>query len=406
VTDVILIVAITVVVVLLARRAPRIRDAAARMLAGEAGSFMVRGLTRRGTRLRNTAELQAVVSRLAMITRLNLPLVSALRAAGESEPGPAGRTSKDMARLIDAGSPVSAALSTAFRGCPDTLTAVLRRAEVCGQLARALDEQERLIARGLDLQLNVTDHARHAVAYAILMTLFVGGVVAWIMVFLVPKFRAIFEDYDTPLPAITVAFIDAADWMVMYGWIILAVVALVAVTVAFLRNRRSEGEKTGSIRRLIAAVRWAIPVTRALDFGLGMAEAVRSVAHGIRIGSPTTFSETLPGVVSTTNRLRTRLAEFSRCVSDGEAPHKAAARAQLGEVFVCALDMVERGADADRVLGFAADYYEAIARRWWHALTAVCGPLVTLALAVLVGFVALALFLPIVTLINAVAESI
>ena len=75
-------------------------------------------------------------------------------------------------------------------------------------------------------------------------------------------------------------------------------------------------------------------------------------------------------------------------------------------MFVSALKMVERGEDAERVLGHAADYYEAIALRWWHAVSAASGPLVTLLIAGMVAFVALSLFLPLVTLIDAVADSI
>ena len=68
--------------------------------------------------------------------------------------------------------------------------------------------------------------------------------------------------------------------------------------------------------------------------------------------------------------------------------------------------MVERGEDPERVLGHAADYYEAIAYRWWHALAAVSGPVVTLAIAAIVGFIALALFLPLIALINAASEAL
>ena len=73
---------------------------------------------------------------------------------------------------------------------------------------------------------------------------------------------------------------------------------------------------------------------------------------------------------------------------------------------VCALQMVEHGDDPQRVLSHAAAYYEAIAYRWWHALVAISGPLVTLVIAIMVGFVALALFMPLVALINTVADAI
>ena len=137
-----------------------------------------------------------------------------------------------------------------------------------------------------------------------------------------------------------------------------------------------------------------------------MAKAIRAMALSIRSGSERSFADALPSVVSTTNHLRNRLDDFAQAVAGGVAPAQAAQEAALGDMFVAALRMVERGEDPEVVLGHAADYYEAIAHRWWHALTAISGPLVTLVLAALVGFVALALFTPLVVLINTVSESI
>jgi type II secretory pathway component PulF len=114
----------------------------------------------------------------------------------------------------------------------------------------------------------------------------------------------------------------------------------------------------------------------------------------------------LTSTVGTTNHLRYRLTGFVQEVQAGVVPHQAAQNAKLGDVFISALRMVERGEDATRVLNHAADYYEAIALRWWQAVSVVTGPLVTLLIAGVVGFVALAMFLPLVTLINTVADTV
>jgi len=137
-----------------------------------------------------------------------------------------------------------------------------------------------------------------------------------------------------------------------------------------------------------------------------MAKAIRAVAMGFRSGYDLSQAHTLPDVVCPTNHLKVRLHHFVQLISGGTAPSQAAGEAKLGDVFVAALRMVERGEDPDRVLAHAADYYEAIGYRWYHALMAVSGPVVTLALAAIVGFITVALFTPLVTLINSVTESI
>jgi type II secretory pathway component PulF len=388
------------------RLAPKIKDTVAWLLSGEQGSLMSGGFMPRGSRLRQTVEFQSVVSRLALITRLNLPLCSALEAAAKGESRRMGRMLQEMSRSIGTGVSVSAALEAACRGYPVQVAAILRRAEECGQLRQALAEQELMMAANIDAQSRSTAHTRHAVAYATIMVLFAVLMVSGIAIVVMPKFRDIFSDYDAPLPAITLMLIDAASWFGAYGWIVLVVALLIVSGVVFVCARARAGDETGIVARIVAALRWAMPITRTLDYGLGMEKAIRSMALGIRTGSPTAFADTLPSVVRVTNHLRRRLADFARGISGGVAPHQAAQDAKLGDVLVCALEMVERGEDPERVLGHAADYYGAIAYRWWHALAAVSDPLVTLAMAAMVGFIALALFLPLIALIDVVSEGL
>lgn len=402
--DAMLIVTVPAAVVVLACVALKVMDSIVWLVSGEQGGLMSGGFMPKDPRIRRTIELQSIVSRLALITRLNLPLCAALEAAAQGESRRTGRILREIGRLIGTGVPVSAALESACRGCPVQLTAALRRAEQCGQLRQALADQERLMAAGIDLRLRSTAHTRHAVAYATVMVLFAASMMSGIMIIVVPKFRQIFLDFDAPLPGMTVMLIDIASWLAGYGWVFLVVVLLSVSGVVLVCVRAGAGEETGIIARTVATLRWALPITRSLDYGLGMEKAIRSVALGIRTGSPTTFAGTLPSVVRATNHLRCRLAEFVRGISDGVAPHRAAQDAKLGDVFVCALEMVEHGEDPERVLGHAADYYGAIAYRWWHALAAVSGPLVTLALAAMVGFIAIALFSPLIALIDAVSE--
>jgi len=398
-----LILAVTAFV-LAVRFLPNALDAIAQSASGEPASLMPRGVMPLGLRLCRTFELQVIVSRLAMITRLNLPLSSALAAAAKNEPRRRAQVFRTMGQMVGSGVPVSDALQATLRGCPDQLVTTLRRAEALGQLPRALVEQERAIATTLDVYMRSTRHARHAAAYAALMVLIAAAVISYHMIVVVPRFRDIFLDFDVALPPVTTALVGAAQWIVPNGLFVL--LALVVLMLMFAIARRLEREGDGPASRTVAALRWMLPVTRSVDYGLGMARAIRAMALSMRSGSAQSFACSLPAAVSSTNHLRRRLDHFARAIAGGVAPAQAAQEAGLGDVFVCALRMVERGEDPQRVLGHAADYYEAIAQRWWHALMALSGPLVTLAIAALVGFIAVALFTPLVTLINAVAESI
>ena len=57
----------------------------------------------------------------------------------------------------------------------------------------------------------------------------------------------------------------------------------------------------------------------------------------------------------------------------------------------------------DAALRYAADYHEAVMSRCWIVMQNLAWPVTTLAVATVVGFVVVAMFLPLVTLINSVA---
>ncbi len=404
--DAVLIVVLPTAAVVLMRLVSRIRDNGVWVLSGEERSLMLRRFIGKGISLRRTVDFQAVVLRLALISRLNLPLASALKAASESESGRTARVLMEISRLLNQGIPISKALETSLPGCPPQFTATLRRAEACGQLTEALAQEERALAAAVDLRLRSTAHTQHAIKYSLLMIVFTTAMVSWSVIFIIPKFQKIFADFDATLPPITIMLNNIAYWFVRFGWTLLPVGVLAALIVLFVLVRQRAGTEVGIITRMVAGIRWANPITRTLDYGLGMAKAVRSIKLSIRAGSPNTFSDSLPSVVSASNHLRHRLTVFTRSIEVGVSPPQAAQQAKLGDVFVSALRMIERGVEPDKVLDHAAAYYEAIAFRWWRAMAALSGPLMTLAMAVLVGFIALALFMPLVTLINATAESI
>ncbi len=382
------------------------KDTVSVLLAGESMSLTTRGFGLRGRRLTRSIELQAVIGHLAVITRLNLPIHSALRAMAKGESRRIGKTLKYMAYLVETGWPVSEALGVAFKGSAQSLGNVLRQGEQAGQFPQAVADAERMLGARVQMLRDTTRHGGASSLYAVIMLLICGLMMAFVAIMIMPRIWAIFDDFGTPLPAITKQLLFVMRAITDYGGEILFMIALFAAVVTWVNLRARGGQADGSMARAIGTVRSWIPFTRAIDFGFGMSSAIRALAMGLRGGAPLDRAVTLVSVVGHANFLRSRLDDFSQQVKGGVLPHQAAADARLGDVFVSALKMAERGEDVQTAFRHAADYYEATARRWWQSITALSVPIVTLTMACLVGFIALALFLPLVDLMNAVADSI
>lgn len=403
--EAILVVVLIGLVVLTVRFAPALKDTVLNYLSGEPAGLLPRGLMRRPRRVRKAVDLRVVLSHLAFITKCNLPLVPALDAAAKGESWRTRDVLKELARRLSIGHPLSSALTEAFPACPRQLVVALREAERHGHLREAIAEQEQAVAATVERHVQGAAHTRPAAVYAIIMLLFLATFGAWLTALIMPAFANIFADFGVSLPFVTLLLLAVVDWLSAN---FLSILALMAVVFSFLFLLFLVTHFAGYARvpdLCVSFLRWSIPVTRRLDYGMGMARAIRAFAWCIRSGTAPDASA-LPGVVSRTNHLRPRLEHFSGELSKGKRPSEAARDANLGEVFVTALRMVERGEDADQAIRHAADYYESLADRWWRGLVVVSGPLVTLALGAVVALFALAMFVPMISLIDSVAEAL
>ncbi len=356
---------------------------------------------------RQTSVVRTVVNHLSAITRLHLPLAQALHVTAESERGRLAVLLGDLGTQVSKGLPLSTALRRAEPSCPPLVTSMIAAGEQAGRLPDALDDVQRTLSG--DLQEAAVDQpgGPEAWLYPVGILFFTLIVLTFVVVLIVPKYEEIFSDYDAVLPAATVNLIDAARWGTSGASPVLAAGALlllfvVAPAVIALTLREPNESMTQVI---VDTAGWVPRLTRPIEFGKGMSIALGVLGLGLAAGMTLPAAANLAATVRINRYLRRRWDHFGRLLNGGAGAADSAREAGLGNVFAWACRSLERGqADAGPVLRHAADYHRATAARWWRGLFRMAWPVVTCLLGCLVGYVVLALFLPIVALINAVAE--
>ncbi|UCF33594.1 MAG: type II secretion system F family protein, partial [Phycisphaerales bacterium] len=210
--------------------------------SGEKGSLSVHGFTSRGRRFRQTVGLQTIVTHAATATRLNLPLAPALRAAALGLTRRARDALDQMADLLDAGYPFYRAFEAAVPGCPPTLVSFLRESEYTGQTVQALSSLEQMLNERLDEE---THTRRHAPAYVLFMLCSSFLVLSYILIIVMPRFRAIFQDFDAQLPQVTEHLIEFSlqGMPVVFLLIVAILLLLLAMCLFSLLARRSSGDR-------------------------------------------------------------------------------------------------------------------------------------------------------------------
>ncbi len=369
-------------------------------VSGEAGGMLVKGFCSKSGRYRRSADLERVIGILSLAARQNLPLAGTLLAA---LPGESPRVAKMLDAVADRlamGRSLSEAMRWGISNCPELFVQMIRDAERTGGLADALQDIERLLA---DRLFDGPQRTQPAFVFAALTLLSGVVVVGGVMYWAIPKFKEIFDDFDTPLPSATKTLISGAYGVFVSGPILLTIVGAMLL-VAATGMGRQRGGRPRFFARLVGVVRSRVPGVRTVDFGLGMASVIRRIALHVRAGLPLQQIGPVELAVRPTNALGASVQRFMDDVRRGDAPHEAASRARLGEVFVSAWRMIERGEEPQAVLDHAARYYQALGDRWMDTLGVVLAPLATLVVAAGVGFVAYSLFIPLVHLINGVME--
>ena len=239
------------------------------------------------------------------------------------------------------------------------------------------------------------------VAYVAAVALIVLCVLAGIMTFIVPKFKAMFNELDVELPGMTQMMVYASDTVADHPYLLL-LPFLLAIPVFYWPAgwwRSLTRAKSYSTQFLQRAV-YAVPFVHGAMRRALLAEFSRELAMLLRVGTPAHRALGVMAEGTMNPWFRDRIAEAAALCGQGVSLGEALDRARLdrrvgwfGYAFASGEDVVE----ALDALG--REYEERVA--WPLIIMArLIPPLLVIVLGLIVGYVVISLFLPLVALTN------
>lgn len=359
--------------------------------------LVVVALSVRARNLRRARAL-AAVNYLEQAARLNLPLPPMLAAAEASEGRAMGRRLSRIRAEIEAGTPVGAALQRAVPGAPRRVLGLVTAGERLGRLPQAL-------GRAIAAERVVTTDRRRAMQavmlrwYPMLMAVAIGPVFFIVMIFVMPKFERIFQDFGLQLPAATVWMVDLWSW-IQWPLTVLAIAGLL-VACAKMFDDLIPGRRTRLGRfRTAHALAWHVPPWRGVTRSRGLADACSVVADALAAGQPADRALADAGEACGNLLLRGRFLRWGGYASEGMPLADAAQRAGLPALVVGMLRPARDTAAVTDVFAFLTRYYDA---RFSTAAALLDGAAIPVMVAIMAFFVltlALGLFMPLIELIN------
>lgn len=353
--------------------------------------------------VRNARRGQSMIAAgyLEQAVRLNLPLPAMVRAAELSE---RGRLRRKLVRLyswLETGAPVGAAVQRALPGVPTRMVFLLLSAERLGQLPRML---RRLLREDRPLAERSAIQTILLRWYPMTMLAAVAVLGLGINLLIILKYQRILRDFHLEMPAITVWTMTVWRMVEFPLGFIAGLVLCGVVSRSFSELMSPPRPSRGPLSVITDRIAWVTPLWRTIVRGRGLADVCRLMADATEAGQPLDRALAEAADAATNRVLEKRLRQWSDLVSAGESADDAARKAGMPAMVVGMMRTARGTAALPAVFAFLGRYYDA---RWVAATTlaqSAAIPVMVLILALFVASLALAIFLPMVRMIDLLSK--
>ncbi len=215
-----------------------------------------------------------------------------------------------------------------------------------------------------------------------------------IMIFVIPKFTNMFREMDLVLPWLTARLIAVSNFLFTHWYLFFA---FPIVAFVFLKSI----EKVEKCKLVIDRLKFKIPIFGNLMKKSAISRVTRTLATLISSGVP--ILEALNNIKDITGNLAISKAvnQVHDCVREGESIANPLRDSKIFETMV--VNMVEIGeqtGELDKMLVKIADYYDNEIENIIESLTSMLEPLIVIFLGATIGTIVIALFLPLIKLMN------
>ena len=340
-------------------------------------------------------DLTTMTRQLATLLEAGLPLVRAMRTLQRQARGNSPQLFKvlgDLADQVEGGATFSEALANHPKSFNKLYVSMVRAGEASGAMEVVLVRLSEFMEKAARIEGKV----KSAMVYPISVLCIAGGITAGLMIFIVPKFQKMFEEMlpGESLPMLTEVVMKTSEFMAKKAHI--AAIGLVAIIICFKLALKT---KIGATLLDMACLK--LPPFNTLIIRNVSARFCRTL--GTLMASGVAVLQALQIVKDTSGNeiVAKAIQDVHDAVKEGEGMTKPLEKSGVFPLMLCSMVEVgeETGALPD-MLNRVAGVYEEEVDRAVEGLTSLIEPLMICFLAVIVGGIVIALFAPLVKMID------
>ena len=329
----------------------------------------------------------------ATLIGAGLPLSNALRTlVDQTESKPMRRVIEDILSQVEAGKTLMEACSKH----PDVFNKVYLSLIQAGEASGTLDLALKRLADQQEKDENMISKIRGAMIYPGIVLGVIVAVVIFMLVMVVPQVEKLYIDMGQELPGATVILVGIEKFILERWYVLVAV--LILIVWLFLQFKKTE---TGI--RWLAVFKLNAPIFKKLMLRLYNARFARTMQMLLSTGVSLLDSMRMAGEATNNVVYEEQITMAMEKVQGGKPLSEALRDKKYMLPLVPQMSSIgEESGKVDEMLGKAAQVYEDELDEQIAAISTMIEPILMVVMALLIGFIVLAVLLPIYSLVNSV----
>jgi type IV pilus assembly protein PilC len=334
---------------------------------------------------------------LSTLQDAGLPILRSLQILEQQQkPGLLKAIVGGVADEVEAGGTLSEAMAKYPKAFDKLYTNMINAGEAGGVLDLILSRLADFMEKAAKLKKKVIG----AMIYPAVVITIAVGVVTVIMIFVIPKFKEIFADFKLELPAPTRLLLAMSTWFAtQYGWAYVLFSPIIFVLVWRLIRMGEGGRYATDI------IKVKIPIIGMIISKSSIARFTRTLGTLISAGVPILDAIIITKETSGNEVYSRALIKVHDAIREGESMADPLRATKVCDAIVVnMIDVGEETGDLDKMLVKVADNYDNDVDILVGSLISILEPVMVVVLGVIVGFIVIALFMPMISLIEGITS--
>ncbi|QDT33780.1 MULTISPECIES: type II secretion system F family protein [Thalassoglobus] len=336
-------------------------------------------------------KLTMFTRQLSTLQDAGLPILRSLRILeGQEKPGALKNSLMGVIEDVESGNTLSEAMAKQPKAFDNLYVNMVKAGEAGGALEVILQRLAEFKERAESLKRKV----KGAMIYPCAVITVATGIVGFIMYWIIPKFKEIFLDFGVELPAITEVLISTSDIVVSYWYLIPVIPFTLFVMVKLIKKN-----KTGAY--IVDRIMLKIPILGKIIQKSTIARTCRTLGTLIASGVPILEALSIARDTAGNEVFRKAFDHIYSSIREGESMAVPLRETRItDDLVVNMVDVGEETGALDNMLYKVADIYDEEVAVLVEGLISLLEPLMVVVLGLIVGFIVIALFMPLVKLLN------